>query len=1176
MFLGFFALAILTVQVFPSFEYPKSGKNPYTSCSDLKSSSNSDDKAIEAGENYYLGCHDNKEAPYTIYVGTSASPIIGQYAFYDCQDIGVVNIRDSVTSIGKGAFSKCFRLTAVNILTRTAPASTLSLAEGAFYRSSITQFNSLRSFITSVGKLCFAECTNFESTFKLSIEDRENDARLYIQDAAFYKSNIQLQDNQIIQKGTAISDYAFQDCEKIGQITFAGSKLGEEAFRGCKNLKLKFNSNSPITTISDKAFFEAGTIDVSKPTLPKNLLFIKPYAFYNTQVIGNPGFPRSLTQIGMFAFKGTGITGNLDFTYVEVIGESAFEGTEISGALVLTNMKQIGAAAFKDTGVSGELVIYPFLTQIDGFAFYNTKISGSLTIPSTVTIGDYAFANCPGITENIKIEGTSSRPKIGLNAFEGLSFKTLDVSKITIASKAFMGATITTVNIEDSIVDINAFLNAKIDDLSIKGPQEEYTNAVNAYGFENCQIKSILLTDVNLAQNAFRELSKETKPTLTFDHDILNNPDGDYYVIGSKAFFDTPISGSLKILNTTKTVGSEAFAFCTNLNGDLDLNASTIENGAFTNCQFAGTLTIDSHVSDISISNDIDIEINTFSGCPFKTLILKNTEGAPPKQFKIPKKAFYRMTSLTGTVTIPKTVTGIGDQAFMGCDKFDELVFQGDSTSSLTIGQRAFYKCSAISKSFSIERDISTISDFAFYGCTSLTTINLPNTLETINSYAFANSGLKSIQFPKSVTTIQSSAFEECSRLSGDLVLPEGVTTINQRTFYNCQALTRSLTIGKDVSSIDHYAFYQCKFTGNLNLPTDHLYKIGNGAFQGCSGLTGPLNIDGVTSLGYDAFNGCSGLSGPLVFDNSLVIINHHAFYQCTSLTGPITFPSSLTTINHNAFNGCTKLTGPLDFPSSLSTIGDHAFEGCSGLTSISFDSKGATNLGSINIDSIGAYAFNGCSGLTGPLNLKKSGGMTKIDDYAFSGCSGLNGPLYLNDVKLIGNYAFSGCSGFSDSLMIIVNTQAPIIVGRGAFKDCKGFKDGTLTVFIEKQVDDDTDADKRYTQFYRHDYFLRIGNEAFENTKFKNVYYSGRFEPDCDTDIGLSGKIKTSTEYANKTFCGKSVRGKGGLSGGAIAGIVIACVVVVAVIVFLIVFFLLRKKGNDKSEAEVEMNQDP
>lgn len=1172
MFLGFFALAILTVQEFPLFTYPDPDLGPYKSCSDLKSA-NSNDKAIDAGDYDYRGCHDNKGTPYTIYVGTSASTTIGKYAFYDCQDIGEVNVRDSVTLINEGAFSNCFKLTAVNILTRTDSSIKLSLADGAFYKSSITQFNSLRSFITSVGKLCFAECTNFADNFKLSIENRENNAQLNIQEAAFYRSNIQLQDNQIIQKGTAISDYAFQDCEKIGQITFAGSRLGKEAFRGCKNLKLTFDSNSPITTISDKAFFEAG-MDVSIATLPKDLVSIEPYAFYNTKVKGTPAFPDSLTQIGMFAFKGTGITGTLDFTYVENIGESAFEGTGISGALVLTNMKQIGAAAFKDTGVSGQLVIYPFLTEIEGFAFYNTKISGSLTIPSTVTIGDYAFANCPSITDNIKIEGTPLRPKIGLNAFEGLSFKTLDVSKITIATKAFMGSTITNVNIEDSIVDTNAFLNAKIGDLSIKGPQQENTNAVNAYGFENCQVNSIQLTDVNLAPNAFRELSKETKPTLTFDHDILNNPDGDYYVIGSKAFFDTPISGSLKILNTTKTVGSEAFAFCTNLNGDLDLNASTIENGAFTNCQFAGTLTLDSHVSDISDSNYFNNEINTFSGCPFKTLILKNTEG--DQAFQIPKKAFYRMTSLTGTVTIPKTVTGIGDQAFMGCDKFDELVFQGDSTSSLTIGAGAFYKCSAISKSFSIERDISTIGDSAFYGCTGLTTINLPNTLRTINSYAFANSGLQSIQFPKSVTTIQSSAFEECSRLSGDLVLPEGVTTINQRTFYNCQALTRSLTIGKDVSSIGPYAFYQCKFTGNLNLPTDDLSTIGEGAFQGCSGLTGPLNIDGVTSLGHDAFNGCSGLSGPLVFADNLGTINHHAFYQCTSLTGPITFPSSLTTINHNAFNGCTRLTGPLDFPSSLGTIGDHAFEGCSGLTSISFDSKGATDLGSIGIDSIGAYAFNGCSGLTGPLNLPTSGGMTKIDDYAFSGCSGLNGPLYLNDVKLIGNYAFSGCSGFSDSLMIIVNQKAPIIVGRGAFKDCKGFKDGTLTVFIEKQVDDDTGADKRFTKFYRHDYFLRIGNEAFENTKFKDVYYSGRFEPDCDTDIGLSGKIKTSTEYANKTFCGKSVRGKGGLSGGAIAGIVIACVVVVAVIVFLIVFFLLRKKGNDKSEAEVEMNQDP
>lgn len=116
------------------------------------------------------------------------------------------------------------------------------------------------------------------------------------------------------------------------------------------------------------------------------------------------------------------------------------------------------------------------------------------------------------------------------------------------------------------------------------------------------------------------------------------------------------------------------------------------------------------------------------------------------------------------------------------------------------------------------------------------------------------------------------------------------------------------------------------------------------------------------------------------------------------------------------------------------------------------------------------------------------------------------------------------------------------------------------------------------YAPYYRYDYFLKIGNDAFDGTQFKDVYYLGRFEPDCDYDIGISQikGIHTSSNYANKTFCNYPLH-KSKLSGGAIAGIVIAVIIVVAAIVVLIVFFILRaKKNKDNSEGEVEMNNEP
>lgn len=132
------------------------------------------------------------------------------------------------------------------------------------------------------------------------------------------------------------------------------------------------------------------------------------------------------------------------------------------------------------------------------------------------------------------------------------------------------------------------------------------------------------------------------------------------------------------------------------------------------------------------------------------------------------------------------------------------------------------------------------------------------------------------------------------------------------------------------------------------------------------------------------------------------------------------------------------------------------------------------------------------------------------------------------------------------------------------------------MTFIVEEE--EEAEPGNKIGKYYRYDYFLKIGNEAFDNTKFGDIYYLGRFQPDCDYDIGISQikGIHTSSNYANKTFCNYPIH-KNKLSGGAIAGIVIACVVVVALIVALIVYFVIKMKRNkDKSEGEVEMNGDP
>ena len=69
-------------------------------------------------------------------------------------------------------------------------------------------------------------------------------------------------------------------------------------------------------------------------------------------------------------------------------------------------------------------------------------------------------------------------------------------------------------------------------------------------------------------------------------------------------------------------------------------------------------------------------------------------------------------------------------------------------------------------KSVIIEDGITAIGDYAFYCFRSLESVSIPDSVETINYYAFANSGIKEINLPASVQSVGSSVFSGCSNLS--------------------------------------------------------------------------------------------------------------------------------------------------------------------------------------------------------------------------------------------------------------------------------------------------------------------------------------------------------------------------------------------------------------------------
>ena len=145
------------------------------------------------------------------------------------------------------------------------------------------------------------------------------------------------------------------------------------------------------------------------------------------------------------------------------------------------------------------------------------------------------------------------------------------------------------------------------------------------------------------------------------------------------------------------------------------------------------------------------------------------------------KDAFYGNNTIT-SVTIPDTVTEIGEDAF--------------------------YSCSNL-KSVTLPSALKTIGETAFGNCLNLTGITLPSKLETIGNYAFYKcKALKSVTLPKSVKTIGDHAFEYCDLLKS-ITLSEGITTIGTYAFYGCPSL-KTVSVPKSVTSIGSSAFGRC------------------------------------------------------------------------------------------------------------------------------------------------------------------------------------------------------------------------------------------------------------------------------------------------------------------------------------------------------------------------------
>lgn len=334
------------------------------------------------------------------------------------------------------------------------------------------------------------------------------------------------------------------------------------------------------------------------------------------------------------------------------------------------------------------------------------------------------------------------------------------------------------------------------------------------------------------------------------------------------------------------------------------------------------------------------------------------------------------MTSLT----IPSSVTSVGDMAFVMCMNLTTVTINAVTPPSA--GMMMFMGCPLASlivptssiNAYSTASGWADYADFIFLPPTA----GLAYTLTGGTSYSVAKGTADTsgtVAIPSTweglpVTAITASGFSGCTGMT-KIVMPSCITTIGDSAFSGCTGMIKA-ALPSSLVSIGDSAFYNCTGVTGLTLPSN-LVSIGSNSFSGCTSITDVSMPSSVTSIGGYAFSGCTGIT-------------------------TLSIPAGITAIGAFTFSGCTGIT-TISMPASLATIGDSAFSGCTGLTDLSLME---------GLVSIAANAFNGCSALTG-ATIPSS--VTSIGDYAFKGCSLLKG-VYVPSLTppTLGTDAFSGC----------------------------------------------------------------------------------------------------------------------------------------------------------------------
>lgn len=231
--------------------------------------------------------------------------------------------------------------------------------------------------------------------------------------------------------------------------------------------------------------------------------------------------------------------------------------------------------------------------------------------------------------------------------------------------------------------------------------------------------------------------------------------------------------------------------------------------------------------------------------------------------------------------------------------------------------------------------------------------------------------------------------------------------------------------LGCPITEIPDFFCRQYDNITDLRLP-DKLERIGDYAFECCTGIH-KLNLpENLKEIGKAAFLRCKSLKGDLIIPDKIIKIHKETFAECEQLDGKLIIGKNVEEIDDAAFLSC-NLKGTIQFNEKLQRIGKGAF------TANCFLEEIILNEG---LEIIDERAFCFCQSLKNKLHLPAT--LEKIERAAFLWCENLSGKIVIpKKVEYIKDLTFACCIKISD-LELHENIKS---IGKSAFFGCMGLK---------------------------------------------------------------------------------------------------------------------------------------